>query len=227
MKTKSMKTKSMKTKSMKTKSFLSLTCALVLLCLGGQANAALTITNGDFQSSVGLTAQPGAPGWYQGVPAGWSSSTTNLNYNVIDYSSGNLGANIQTLGPASPYAPLYQSAGLLDSTGTVRLSFNILGLSSTYDMAAGIYRANLDGTPVTTFDSLITATYDQTSTSLQTLEVLNVVAGTRVGVAFWSWAGAPGVDNVSVIPEPSSYALMLGGIASLLLLRLLRHRVQS
>ena len=217
----------MKTKSMKTKSFLSMTCALVLLCLGGQANAALTITNGDFQSNVGLTAQPGAPGWYQGVPAGWSSSTTNLNYNVIDYSSGNLGANIQTLGPASPFAPLYQSAGLLDSEGKVTLTFNILGISGTYGMAAGIYRANLDGTPVTTFDSLISATYSETSTSLQTLEVLNVAAGTRVGVAFWSWAGSPGVDNVSVIPEPSSYALMLGGSASLLLLRLLRHRVQS
>ena len=213
---------------MKTKSLLPLTCALVLLCLGGQANAALTITNGDFQDLTGLTAQPGAPGWYQGVPAGWSSATTNLNYNVIDYSSGNLGANIQTLGPASPYAPLYQSAGLLDSEGKVTLTFNILGISGTYGMAAGIYRANLDGTPVTTFDSLITATYDQTiTTSLQTLEVLNVAAGTRVGVAFWSWAGAPGVDNVSVIPEPSSYALMLGGSASLLLLRLLRHRVQS
>ena len=223
-----MKTKSMKTKSMKTKSLLPLTCALVLLCLGGQANAALTITNGDFQDLTGLTAQPGAPGWYQGVPAGWSSATTNLNYNVIDYSSGNLGANIQTLGPASPYAPLYQSAGLLDSEGKVTLTFNILGISGTYGMAAGIYRANLDGTPVTTFDSLITATYDQTiTTSLQTLEVLNVAAGTRVGVAFWSWAGAPGVDNVSIIPEPSSYALMLGGSASLLLLRLLRHRVQS
>ena len=218
----------MKTKSMKTKSLLPLTCALVLLCLGGQANAALTITNGDFQSNVGLTAQPGAPGWYQGVPAGWSSSTTNLNYNVIDYSSGNLGANIQTLGPTGPsFTPLYQSAGLLDSEGKVTLTFNILGISGTYGMAAGIYRANLDGTPVTTFDSLISATYSETSTSLQTLEVLNVAAGTRVGVAFWSWAGSPGVDNVSVIPEPSSYALMLGGSASLLLLRLLRHRVQS
>ena len=213
---------------MKTKSLLPLTCALVLLCLGGQANAALTITNGDFQSNVGLTAQPGAPGWYQGVPAGWSSSTTNLNYNVIDYSSGNLGANIQTLGPTGPsFTPLYQSAGLLDSEGKVTLTFNILGISGTYGMAAGIYRANLDGTPVTTFDSLITATYSETSSSLQTLEVLDVAAGTRVGVAFWSWAGSPGVDNVSVIPEPSSYALMLGGSASLLLLRLLRHRVQS
>jgi len=215
-----MKTKSMKTKSMKTKSFLSLTCALVLLCLGGQANAALTITNGDFQSSVGLTAQPGAPGWYQGVPAGWSSSTTNLYYNVIDYSSGNLGANIQTLGPISPsFAPLYQSAGLLDSAGKVTLSFNILGFSSAYGISAGIYSANLDGTPVTSFDSLVSAAYTENSGSLQTLEAFNVTAGTRVGVAFWSSAGAPGVDNVSLVPEPSTSTLLLLGFAGVAALR--------
>jgi hypothetical protein len=214
----------MKTKSMKTKSLLPLSCALVLLCLGGQANAALTITNGDFQSNVGLTAQPGAPGWYQGVPAGWSSSTTNLNYNVINYNSGNLGANIQTLGPASPFAPLYQSAGLLDSTGKVTLTFNILGISGPYGMAAGIYRANLDGTPVTNFSSLATASYTESSGSLQTLEVLNVAAGTRVGVAFWSWAGAPGVDNVSVIPEPSTGSMMALGLAGLVTTRLLRRK---
>ena len=204
---------------MKTKSLLPLSCALVLLCLGGQANAALTITNGDFQSNVGLTAQPGAPGWYQGVPAGWSSSTTNLNYNVIDYSSGNLGANIQTLGPASPYAPLYQSAGLLDSAGKVTLTFNILGLSGTYGISAGIYSANLDGTPVTSFDSLVSAAYTENSGSLQTLEAFNVAAGTRVGVAFWSWAGAPGVDNVSLVPEPSTSTLLLLGFAGVAALR--------
>ena len=209
----------MKTKSMKTKSLLPLSCALVLLCLGGQANAALTITNGDFQSNVGLTAQPGAPGWYQGVPAGWSSSTTNLNYNVIDYSSGNLGANIQTLGPASPFAPLYQSAGLLDSAGKVTLTFNILGFSGTYGIAAGIYSANLDGTPVTSFDSLVSAAYTENSGSLQTLEAFNVAAGTRVGVAFWSWAGAPGVDNVSLVPEPSTSTLLLLGFAGVAALR--------
>ncbi len=217
MKTKSMQTKSMQTKSMQTKSFLSMTCALVLLCLGGQANAALTIINGDFQDLTGLTLT--TTGWYRGVPTGWSSATGNLGYNVIDWNAGNLGANIQTLGPASPYAPLYQSAGLLDSAGKVTLTFNILGLSGTYGMAAGIYRANLDGTPVTTFDSLITATYSETSSSLQTLEVLDVAAGTRVGVAFWSWAGSPGVDNVSLVPEPSTGTLLLLGFAGVAALR--------
>ena len=210
----------MKTKSMKTKSFLSMTCALVLLCLGGQANAALTITNGDFQDLTGLNPQPGAAGWYKGVPAGWSSSTTNLNYNVIDWNAGNLAANIQTLGPTSPsFAPIYQSAGLLDSAGKVTLTFNILGFSGTYGIAAGIYSANLDGTPVTSFDSLVSAAYTENSGSLQTLEAFNVTAGTRVGVAFWSWAGAPGVDNVSLVPEPSTSTLLLLGFAGVAALR--------
>ena len=207
----------MKTKSMQTKSFLSMTCALVLLCLGGQANAALTIINGDFQDLTGLTVT--TTGWYRGVPAGWTGYTGNLGYNVINWNSGNLGANIQTLGPSAPFAPLYQSAGLLDSTGKVTLTFNILGLSGTYGIAAGIYSANSDGSPITAFNSLASGSYTQASGSLQTLEVLNVAAGTRVGVAFWSWAGAPGVDNVSLVPEPSTGTLLLLGFAGVAALR--------
>jgi hypothetical protein len=197
---------------MKTKSFLSLTCALVLLCLGGQANAALTIINGNFQDLTGLSATPSAPGWYNRVPFGWSSSTSNLSYNVINWNAGNLAANIQTLGPTSPsFAPLYQSAGLLDSAGKVTLTFNILGFSGTYGMSAGIYSANLDGTPVTSFDSLVSAAYTENSGSLQTLEAFNVAAGTRVGVAFWRWAGSPGIDNVNLVPEPSAFSLLVAG----------------
>jgi hypothetical protein len=203
---------------MKIKSFLSLTFALVLLCLGGQANAALTITNGDFQDLTGLTSIGG--GWYNGVPTGWSSATTTLSYNVINWNAGNLGANIQSLGPSAPFAPLYQSAGLLDSAGKVTLTFNILGLSGNYGIAAGIYSANSDGTPITAFNSLASGSYTQASGSLQTLEVLNVAAGTRVGVAFWSWGvGGVGVDNVSLVPEPSTSTLLLLGFAGVAALR--------
>ena len=221
-----MKTKSMKTKSMKTKSLLLLTCALVLLCLGGQANAALTITNGDFQSNVGLTAQPGGPGWYRGVPFGWSSSTSSLNYNVINYSSGNLGANLQTLGPISPtFTPLYQSAGLLESTGNVTLSFNILGFSPTYGMGAAIYDTSSGTGPDSGGWTILTqGSYDETVPTTQTLIASNVDAGTTIGVGFWSWAGAPGVDNVSVIPEPSSGFLMVFAAASLITLRAMRKK---
>ena len=197
---------------------LSLTLAIVMIfSTAYQSQSAPSLLNGNFQDLTGLTLT--TTGWYRGVPTGWSSATGDLGYNVIDWNAGNLGANIQTLGPASPYAPLYQSAGLLDSAGKVTLTFNILGLSGTSGMAAGIYRANLDGTPVTTFDSLITATYSETSSSLQTLEVLDVAAGTRVGVAFWSWAGSPGVDNVSLVPEPSTSTLLLLGFAGVAALR--------
>ena len=115
-----------------------LIAALFCLVVPQRSTAALSLTNGDFQDLTGLTNHGG--GWYAGVPAGWSSSTASLTFNVIDYSSGNLGANLQTLGPSSPtFTPLYQSVGLLPSTGNVTLSFNILGLSATYGMAAGIW----------------------------------------------------------------------------------------
>ena len=194
------------------------------LAITTESRAALSLVNANFQDLTGLTPQPGAPGWYQGVPTGWASSTGSLNYNVINWNSGNLAANIQTLGPVSPFTPLYQSAGLLDSAGTVTLTFSILGFSGTYGMAAGIYSANADGTPVTSFDSLAVASYTESSGGLQTLEALNVAAGTRVGVAFWSWAGAPGVDNVNLVPEPSALSLLVMGSALTLVVASRRRR---
>ena len=198
---------------------LSLTLAIVMIfSTAYQSQSAPSLLNGNFQDLTGLTSIGG--GWYNGVPTGWSSATTTLSYNVINWNAGDLAANIQTLGPTSPsFAPIYQSAGLLDSAGKVTLTFNILGFSGTYGIAAGIYSANLDGTPVTSFDSLVSAAYTENSGSLQTLEAFNVAAGTRVGVAFWSWAGAPGVDNVSLVPEPSTSTLLLLGFAGVAALR--------
>ena len=198
---------------------LSLTLAIVMIfSTAYQSQSAPSLLNGNFQDLTGLTSIGG--GWYNGVPTGWSSATTTLSYNVINWNAGDLAANIQTLGPTSPsFAPIYQSAGLLDSAGKVTLTFNILGFSGTYGIAAGIYSANLDGTPVTSFDSLVSAAYTENSGSLQTLEAFNVTAGTRVGVAFWSWAGAPGVDNVSLVPEPSTSTLLLLGFAGVAALR--------
>ena len=160
----------------------------------------LALYNGGFQDLTGLTPQPGAAGWYQGIPAGWSSSTGNLNYNVINWNEGNLAANVQTLGPASPFAPLYQSGGSTDTSGTVTLTFNILGFSASYGMAAAIYEATPGGSPAT-WTILATATYDQTSGSLQILEAIDVPVGTPIAVGFWSWAGSPGVENVVLAPS--------------------------
>jgi len=161
----------------------------------------LALYNGGFQDLTGLTPQPGVAGWYQGIPAGWSSSTGNLNYNVINWNEGNLAANVQTLGPASPFAPLYQSGGSTDTSGTVTLTFNILALNANpYGMAAAIYEATPGGSPAT-WTVLATATYDQTSESLQSLEALDVPVGTPIAVGFWSWAGSPGVENVVLAPS--------------------------
>ena len=183
--------------------------AAFLMLSSGQSKAALTITNGDFQNLNGLTELGG--GWYNGVPDGWSSSSTNLNYNVINYSFGNLGANLQTLGPSSPtFTPLYQSAGLLESTGNVTVSFNILGLSPTYGMGAAIYDASSGTGPGSGGWTILTQeSYNQAVPTAQTLIAENVAAGTTIGVGFWSWAGAPGLDNVSVIPEPTALDLIL------------------
>ena len=192
-----------------------LIAALFCLVVPQRSTAALSLTNGDFQDLTGLTNQGG--GWYSGVPAGWSSSTASLTFNVIDYSSGNLGANLQTLGPSSPFTPLYQSVGLLPSTGNVTLSFNILGLSTNYGMAAAIYNAPSGGSPASGWTVLVDGSYDQTVGSFQTLVATNVAANTPIAVGFWQWAGSPGIDNVTVVPEPSTYALLVlaaGGLAA-------------
>jgi hypothetical protein len=189
-----------------------------LFAAADNAKAQLVVQNGDFQNTNGLTANA-VPGWYDGVPAGWSSSTTNLTFNVINYSSGNFGANLQTLGPSTPaFTPLYQSIGLLPSTGDVSLSFNILALNANpYGMAAAIYDASSGTGPNDGWNPLVSGSYDQTVPSFTTLIAPNVAANTTVGVGFWRWAGSPGIDNVTVVPEPSTYALLVlaaGGLAA-------------
>jgi len=158
----------------------------------------LVLYNGNFQNLTGLVPTPGVAGWYDGVPIGWTGNSSS--YNVINWDSGNMGANIQTLGPASPFIPFYQTGGSVDSTGTVRLRFNILGFSESYALDATIFEATPGGSPAT-WTALAQATYDETSGSLQTLEVFDVPEGTPIAVAFWSWAGSPGIDNVGLIPD--------------------------
>ena len=214
----------MKTKTMKTKSILSLTCGLVLLCLGGQANAALTITNGDFQDLTGLTAQGG--GWYNGVPTGWSSTTPAPTYNVVDWNSGNFAANLQTLSTTSPFRPLYQSAGLLDSARKVSLSFDILHFVPGPNVGVGIFNtsnsSNYDDWTALALPSAA-GFPDAGRFTLET--AVPIAAGTNIGVAFWQGGGgAAGIDNVSIVPEPSTGSMMALGLAGLVTTRLLRRK---
>ena len=52
-----------------------------------------------------------------------------------------------------------------------------------------------------------------------------IAAGTNIGVAFWQGGGgAAGIDNVSIIPEPSTGSMMALGLAGLVTTRLLRRK---
>ena len=191
------------------KKALSFIAAAFITIAANHAQAALTITNGDFQDLTGLTAQGG--GWYNGVPTGWSSNTTALTYNVVDWNSGNFAANLQTLSQTSPsFAPLYQSAGLLESASIVSLSFDILHFVPGPNVGAGIFNTyNSANYNDWTLLALAPAG-GYISAERFTLETdVPIEANTHVGVAFWQGGGgAAGLDNVSIIPEPTTLDLI-------------------
>ncbi len=167
----------------------------------------LTIYNGDFQDTLGLTGPVGS--WYGGVPIGWSGK--NGDYSVYNWFSGNLGANLQTLGPVggASFFTLYQSAGILDSAGTVTLTFDIINLGAAFNLGAAIYQAPAGGSPASTttpWTPLATASYvlaDVTGENgiTKTFQALNVPANTPIAVAFWS-PDPVLVDNVRVASAP-------------------------
>ena len=222
-----MKTKTMKTKTMKTKSILSLTCALVLLCFGGQANAALVLTNGNFSDTTGLSVVGG--GWYSGVPTGWSSATPDTSYSVLQTGDTYV-ANLSQLTRTSPvFSALTQNVGTTDYFGDVTMKFDMSTFPNAPDwqVGAAIYSNNFGSLLAirqikngAEFADPVTGVVPNGIGTFE-LTALNVVAGSDIQVAFWTTGGTPGLTNVSIsqVPEPSSYALFLGGIASLLLIR--------
>jgi hypothetical protein len=189
--------------------------ALVCLVVPQRSTAALSLTNGDFQDLTGLTPQPGVPGWYQGVPAGWTGYTGSPNFNVINYSSGNIGANLQTLSfTATPFTPLYQAVGSLNTTATITLDFVVLGLNANpVVVGAAIYNTSVGSSPSAGWTVLVNASY--TTGGFQTLQAIDVPANTPLAVGFWGAGGSPGLDSVTVVPEPSTYALLVLSAAGL------------
>ena len=108
---------------------------------------------------------------------------------------------------------------LLTANNTVQIDIN----SSQNYTGAGVVGIDvrLNGTQLDLNGNAIDGTTYFTTSGFTD----NFITFAQYSAGFTSWTVQDW--QVSSIPEPSSYALMLGGIASLLLLRLLRHRVQS
>ncbi|MCX6971833.1 MAG: PEP-CTERM sorting domain-containing protein [Verrucomicrobia bacterium] len=207
---------------MKTKSLLlSMTCALGMLALGGQANAAVLVTNGNFSDLTGLNYLGGP--WYGGVPTGWTG--LNTNYTVIYTGNPSPGvftysANLQTLSSISPsFSALRQYVGTMPFTGDFTLTFNLDGaLGSTYQVGVALVNNAVWDSGTT-----IGAVQDYTNvTGIQSFTRTGIAAGTPISIGFWTTGNPASVTDVSisVVPEPSTWAMMLlGGVGMLAVLR--------
>jgi hypothetical protein len=98
---------------------------------------ALRLVNGDFADLFGLAAHPGAPGWYDGVPAGWQTTATDTAYCLHDGSGPTPPTcNVSQLGF------LEQAAGTLADAADVVLTFDV---SEVWQLDAGLGAAIVDG----------------------------------------------------------------------------------
>jgi hypothetical protein len=212
--------------TMKTKSLLTLTCALGLFCLGGQANAALLVTNGNFSNLTGLTYEGGP--WYSGVPSGWSTGKEGTTYSV-KY-TGNpspdvftYAANLSQLTVTSPnFAALNQSVGTTDFTGAVTLKFDLADFnlpSTNWEVGAAIYTNNFGTLLANT--SIVNGFSGLNGIGTYELTASNVASGAPLQIAFWTTGGTPSLTNVSIsqVPEPGTWALLMGGLGMLGTLR--------
>ena len=220
----------MKTKTMKTKSILSLTCALVLLCFGGTADAALVLINGNFSNTSGLINNGG--GWYSGVPTGWSSTKPDTAYSVKQTGDTYV-ANLSQLTRTSPaFSALVQSVGTTDYFGDVTLKFDMSTFPNApeWEVGVGIYANNFGSLLAVkqikngaAFADPVTGAIPNGIGTFE-LTALNVASGSDIQIGVWTTGGTPGVTNVSIIPEPSTGSMIALGFAGLVTTRLLRRK---
>jgi len=190
--------------------------AMLVLVAADRSEAQLIVTNGNFQNLSGLTQA--SPEWYNGVPTGWTGVNAAFTVRELDpLPSGNFAANLNTLTTTSPtFAPLYQAVGTLSSAGIITLTFESIHLIGTPTVGVGIFNTQ-NSSSYNDWTALALPAGPVNTTGLQSLSTsVAIDAGTPVGIAFWGvGAGAPAIDNVSVVPEPSTYALLAMGAAGL------------
>lgn len=201
----------------KTSLFSIVLVAVFFLVAAHRSQAQLIVQNGDFQNLSGLTQA--SPEWYSGVPTGWTGVNAAFTLRELGpVPTGNYVANLNTLTTITPFVPLYQAVGTLSTAGIVTLNFELIPLVAPTGMSAGIFNTQ-NSASYNDWTALALPEGAYVTAGFQTLATAVAIdAGTSIGIAFWQGAGeggAPGIDNVSVVPEPSTYALLGLGAAGL------------
>lgn len=177
----------------------------LLLAATPAARAAVTVVNGDFQNTTGLSDLGG--GWYGGVPAGWIGN--NANYSVGTSSGSDRTANLEwAANTEGSFVPLWQTIGTVDAESTVTLTFTVLQpwTAGTSQAGAAIWSDN-------TFTGIL-ASQSDLANGTHTLTAEHVPAGTALTIGFWrsQQGNSPGLDNVTVtvtpVPEASATVLL-------------------
>lgn len=175
-------------------------CGFIALLASPQTSAALNVTNGDFGDLTGLADQGG--GWYQGAPAGWTSTAGAPGYAVYNVAgAGNSTPAFANLGQLST---LSQNLGTTAAASLVTVTFDI----GTFGGAPTV------NVRITNGGSVVYASADFTSGSAQTLSAYTN-AGSPVHVEFVKTADTPWLDNVSVTDSPGGPALVNGNFQDL------------
>jgi hypothetical protein len=202
------------------KKALSLIAAAFITTAANNAQAAITVTNGDFNDITGLTYVGDV--WYNGIPSDWNTDFPNTFYTVkytgITNGAYNYVANLSQLTVTSPFAALWQSVGTTDYTGDVTLKFDLSELTpsgTNWEVGAAIFQGPNFGTLLALGQIKNGSLYTDPGTGvvpngLGTFELTapSVASVSLLQIAFWTTGGTPGLDNVSIIPEPTTLDLI-------------------
>ena len=234
------------------KKYQLITLSLLACGFTSSLQAANLITNGSFETNAGtITTQTTAqqPGWTSvagegesvifGIGSFWNVQGTSTPFTASE------GVTIAILNGADYSAGLFSDAVSLVAGQSYTLSYDTRLLSAyNGDFSAPITPNTSMGLAVALqsndgFNPLTTLYFDEhvvvnnpSSWNTQTFTFTSAISSAHVRLSIYSHSGDnsgshvyTAIDNfqLTAVPEPSSFAMVLGGIANLLLIR--RRRV--